>query len=270
MAVYAGEKADYLRQALESLAEQTLEADEIVVVRDGPLTAGLDEILNGSVLGERLKIVTLATNNGLAYALNHGLAQCSGEIVVRLDSDDKALPRRIELQVARFTSEPGLDILGGAAIEIDENGVEGFVWRRPLSDAAIRSALWTNPLIHPSVAFRRAAVAGLGGYDALRKRAEDHDLWVRAAASGLRFANLDEVLIQYRVDSHAADKLTWSAAWERFSVAERAVTVLALPFWLRVPPFIHLLKAAMPKPFRRSVSALLRQIDPRQHARPGK
>lgn len=267
MAVYAGEKPRYLREALQSIAEQSLQPDEVVVVKDGPLTSDLERVLNSGVLGSRLKVVALASNNGLASALNHGLSHCTGDIIVRLDSDDIAVRTRIELQARRFMDDPRTDILGGFAVEIDANGDHGILWRRPLSDDAIKRSLWTNPIIHPSVAFRRSPIESLGGYDIGRSRAEDHDLWVRAAAANMHFANLDAVLIFYRVDDEASNKLTWDAAWERFTVAERSVTVLRLPFWLRIPPLMHLVKAILPKRARKKMFGYIRTIDPRH--RPG-
>ena len=46
MATYHAERPEYLAQSLESLAAQTLPADEIVLVKDGPLTDGLEDLLS--------------------------------------------------------------------------------------------------------------------------------------------------------------------------------------------------------------------------------
>ena len=64
-------------------------------------------------------------------------------------------------------------------------------------EAMVREIFVESPLAHPSVTFRRAEILGLGGY---RDRGwpEDYDLWLRAAATGLRFAKVREVLLYWR------------------------------------------------------------------------
>ncbi len=46
MSLYSKEQPDYLRQCLESLSQQTLPADEIVVVYDGPVTNELTAVID--------------------------------------------------------------------------------------------------------------------------------------------------------------------------------------------------------------------------------
>jgi hypothetical protein len=72
-------------------------------------------------------------------------------------------------------------------------------WQNTLLDHdAIRRARFVeSPLVHPSVALRRGALAALGGY---RDSAgpEDYELWLRAFDAGLRFAKLAETLLEWR------------------------------------------------------------------------
>ena len=49
---------------------------------------------------------------GIAGALNRGLARCDAEVVVRMDADDVAHPRRIELQLAALDADPSLAAVG--------------------------------------------------------------------------------------------------------------------------------------------------------------
>ena len=45
MAVYQKEKAEYLKESIVSMISQTVPADEIVIVCDGPLTDALDQVI---------------------------------------------------------------------------------------------------------------------------------------------------------------------------------------------------------------------------------
>ncbi|WP_140152209.1 glycosyltransferase, partial [Vibrio parahaemolyticus] len=86
--LYHKEQPSYLEQCFESLEWQTLEANEIVVVHDGPLTDGLYAVLKKWENRLPLKQVVLEKNVGLGEALNKGLEACSHDLVARVDTDD--------------------------------------------------------------------------------------------------------------------------------------------------------------------------------------
>ena len=95
--VYAGDRPDFLRRAFDSVTiEQSLRPDEVVVVRDGPVDASiqrvLDDLARDSVVPVR--VVELPVNRGLSHALEAGLDACAHEIVARMDADDISLDRK--------------------------------------------------------------------------------------------------------------------------------------------------------------------------------
>src|SRR5690554_5001347 len=109
MSVYAKEQPDYFNQAFLSIwDQQTLKPDQIVLVKDGPLTAELDAEIQRwqEKLGKVLSVVELPENVGLGAALNEGLKACKYELVARMDTDDISLPARFEEQVAFMQTHP--------------------------------------------------------------------------------------------------------------------------------------------------------------------
>ena len=96
MSVYQRESPEFLRQSLDSLAAQTIQADEVVIVKDGPVGAEIAAVIDSH--SRKLPIVTLQLekNAGLGPALNAGLSRCAGDLVARMDSDDICLPDRFE------------------------------------------------------------------------------------------------------------------------------------------------------------------------------
>ena len=88
--VWAGEDADNLALSLDSLLDQTVLPDEIVLVKDGPLTPALDLVIDERVSRHPglFNIVSLEKNGGLGNALRTGLSACRNEYVARMDSDD--------------------------------------------------------------------------------------------------------------------------------------------------------------------------------------
>lgn len=203
--VYAGDRPDFLRRAFESATlEQTVRPDHVVVVRDGPvgpeLAAALDDLVASSTVPT--VVVPLERNVGLARALDAGLQHCPTEIVARVDADDVSLPRRFAVQVPMVAA--GADLVGSAIAEfVDDERELGLVRVPPLTAAQIsRQARFASPFNHPSVVYRRSAVAAAGGYREL-ERMEDYWLFARMIAAGARTANVAEPLVLYRVGAGA-------------------------------------------------------------------
>lgn len=208
MAVYAGDDMAHLRRAFDSsVAEQTRRPDEVVVVQDGPvpaaLSACLDELVGSSPVPAR--VVRLARNVGLGDALEAGLAACSHEVVARMDADDISLPERFALQLPDI--EAGADLVGCALLEIgeDEHDVVGRRVPPTSADVIARTARLHDPFNHPTVVYRRSAVAAAGGYQRLPLM-EDYWLFARMIAAGARSSNRPEPLVKYRVGAGAYDR----------------------------------------------------------------
>ena len=93
LSVYRKEQPAYLRQSLDSIFTQTLLPDEVVLVKDGPLTDALDEVAEDYCRKYPvIRVVPLSENQGLGRALNEGLKHCSYDLVTRMDTDDVAKP----------------------------------------------------------------------------------------------------------------------------------------------------------------------------------
>ena len=206
--VYRGDNAAFFRRAVSSVTlDQTLRPAELVVVVDGPvgpsLTAALDDLGAGRLSGGvPVRFVPLPENVGLARALEAGLAACSHEVVARADADDVSLPQRFERQIPLVAD--GLDLLGSAITEFEsDESLPGVTRTLPTAASEIAEmARFRDPFNHPSVVYRRSAVAAAGGYEHLDKM-EDYWLFARMVAAGARVANLAQPLVLYRVGAGA-------------------------------------------------------------------
>ena len=209
MPVYHRDSPDYLRRAFDSVTiEQTLPPDEVVIVRDGPVGSELADLIRtfASTSPMDVVLVELAQNVGLARALELGLERCTYEIVARMDADDVSRPERFEIQIPLVAS--GLDIVGSAIEEFATDdraaqGVRGVVRTPPLTaEDIVRSARFHSPFNHPTVVYRRSAVAAAGGYLDL-PLLEDYWLFVRMIQRGRRALNVPQPLVLYRVGAGA-------------------------------------------------------------------
>lgn len=202
MSVYKKENPIYLSESLESiLVNQNLKPDELVLVKDGPLTAELEKVITRyQGYFTNFKTVPLDTNVGLGLALREGLEHCSYELVARMDSDDIAKPNRFEEQLNYFQEHPEIDILGSAVTEIN-SGIDEVISEKkmPLSHESILTYMKRrNPFCHMTVVFKKSAVQKSGSYQSL-DLVEDYYLWVRMAAQGCRFANMEQSLVYARI-----------------------------------------------------------------------
>lgn len=232
MATYHGEQPEFLRQCLDSLAAQTRPADEIVLVKDGALTEALDAVLaEFSHLPIR---PTLYEGDGrLGGALAHGLTRCQHRIVARMDSDDIALPDRLEVQLAAFQSGKA-DLLSGHIDEFDEDPGNP-VSRRMVREAPSRWQIqMRNPINHMAVMLDRDAALAAGNYRPL-SGFEDWYLWLRMAATGARIRNMQRVLVLARTNAAFIERRSGQAyrAYEQAALARfRAEGLIGWPAYL--------------------------------------
>lgn len=213
MSLYKKEHPDYLRLALDSMINQTVKPDEIVLVEDGPLTDELYEVVKEYKENyfELLHIVVNKKNLGLGLALNVGLRFCRNEFVARMDTDDISKPDRCEKQLMRFEQKPKLSIVGSHIDEFvgDKSNVVSQRRVPTTSRAIYEYAKKRSAFNHPAVMYRKSAVLSEGGYADL-KRNQDVDLFGRMLFKGHKAENIDEALLWFRSsDELAARRKSW-------------------------------------------------------------
>ena len=205
MAVYAGDRPDFLRRAfVSSVQEQRRRPAEVVLVQDGPIPHDLARCLDQLAATSPVPVLRLELpdNLGLARALEAGLARCSHDVVARMDADDISLPDRFAVQLPEI--DAGADLVGTALLEIGDGEHDVVGLRVPPTDPEViaRTARLHDPFNHPTVVYRRSAVAAAGGYEHLPLM-EDYWLFAKMIASGARMVNRPEPLLMYRVGAGA-------------------------------------------------------------------
>jgi glycosyltransferase involved in cell wall biosynthesis len=198
---YQGDTPDELKQAIESLADQTVLPEELYIVKDGPLTNELESVLyeKTNEFPTTIRTHQIDENQGLGNALQIGVKNCSYDIVARMDADDISVPSRFERQLGFLSENPDIDIVGGYIEEFDSDPNNPIARREvPTTHRAIQQmARFRSPMNHGTVMFEREAVLDAGNYRAV-DRMEDYDLWIRMLLDGATFANIPEVLLKVR------------------------------------------------------------------------
>lgn len=204
MSVYVKEKPEFLRQSLESIINQTVCPNEIIMIEDGELTQELYAVLDyfSSLIGEKFKRFVNEKNLGLGPSLQKGIMLCSNELIARMDTDDISKPNRCEKQLSVFSNDPDVDVVGANIEEFAETP-DKIVSKRvvPSKHEDICEFLKKrNPFNHPSVMYKKQSVIKSGNYLDLYLY-EDYYLWVRMFLAGCKFANIDECLVSMRISN---------------------------------------------------------------------
>ncbi|MEQ8688370.1 MAG: glycosyltransferase [Imperialibacter sp.] len=199
ISVYAKESPTYFFQSLETVINQTVKPDEIVVVADGPLTKGLDQVIESFRALFPIKLVRLPQNVGLGSALAEGLLACSNEYVARVDSDDLCTQERFEIQIEELEKQHEISVVGGFLEEfIHVPGDTGVVKAVPLSSDRVRAySRNRNPMNHPSVMFRKSHILEVGSFQHM-PFFEDYYLWLRLLSRGYNLANIPKIFVNFR------------------------------------------------------------------------
>lgn len=213
MSLYKKENPEYLRLALDSMINQTVKPDEIVLVEDGPLTDELYEVVKEyeERYQDLFHIVSNKINMGLGSALNIGLKFCRNELIARMDTDDISKPERCEKQLKRFEAKPELAIISS---HIDEfiGDKENVISQRKVpitSEEIYNYAKKRSAFNHPATMYRKSAIMAEGGYSDL-KRNQDVDLFGRMIFKGYETENIDEALLWFRSsDELAVRRKSW-------------------------------------------------------------
>ncbi len=193
MPVYNG--MPYLRQAVQSLLDQTCREWRCVIVNDGS-TDGTADFLN-SLHDDRFVILE-QENAGISAAVNHGLQYCDTRYTARMDADDVSLPTRLAEQVAFLDAHPEVGLVGVQMAMMGSEGV-GASLRLPTEHDDIMHALMTgrHAMGHSCIMLRTDLLKQIGGYWSL-PMGEEYDMMMRLGEIA-RLASIDHVLHHYRV-----------------------------------------------------------------------
>ena len=200
--------------------------NEIVIVKDGPLTDELEATLNEYVAGAPAlyTIVPLETNRGLGLALAEGILHCKNEIVARMDTDDICRSDRFELQLAEFEKDPTLDICGSHISEFEDDPQKPVATRSvPVTDAEIKEyQKRRDGFNHMTVMYKKSKVIAAGNYQSCMLM-EDTYLWVRMILAGAVCKNVDDCLVYARIGKDMYERRGGFAYYKKYKQGRKKV-----------------------------------------------
>ena len=204
MSVYYKDNPQWLKEAVDSVMNNTIKPNEILIGIDGQIPQELEEKLQ-QLCNEygQIKLAYFKENRGRGALLHDTLPMTNYPLVAIMDSDDICYSDRFEKQLSVFKQEKDLDILGAFIEEFDEDTKKIVSVRKvPLEEDDIKKYIKTrNPINQVTVMFKKECILKIGGYPSNMRVGEDYLLWVRAIVNNLKLKNLSDVLVKVRINS---------------------------------------------------------------------
>ncbi len=190
--------AAFISEAIDSVLNQTVSADEIIVVDDGSTDDTFDVLARYRQRGQITYV--RQPNQGPSAARNRGIQESSGNLVAFLDADDTWLSEKLELQLAWLEDHLDASMVSGQMIWWHvEGGSRRVVRFEPLSPTRLRRELVIrNVAGNPSMALiRRNAIDKVGIFDTALRWGEDWEFFFRLSRVG-ELGFVTEPVIVYR------------------------------------------------------------------------
>lgn len=198
--------ARYLPFALESVAAQTFDDWQILLIDDGS-TDDTAEVAAPFVsrFGSRIQYIKVE-NGGVSAARNIAIRRSTAEFLALLDADDVWLANRLEDSLKAFIGRPKVGLAYGLVTGMDPDGgiMATFEGNPEHAQGHIAPYIYMRKveLPSPTITLRKTCIDAVGAFDETLRVTEDRDLWLRIA---LRYevAFVPKVLAYYRVSPNS-------------------------------------------------------------------
>lgn len=260
MSAYNAEK--YLKDAIDSILNQTYHNFEFIIINDGSKDKTLSII--ESYTDERIKVIS-HNNIGLTKSLNVGLKNAKGKYIARIDADDISTPNRISLQVNYLEEQPEIALLGSNYCMYDKKNKSIEYVAIPTSNNKLKKflAIRGTPFRHSSVMFRREIANELGGYNEKFRHAQDYEFWIRFAEKHPVSSIPVYLCISRRnvEGSIVSTRSLFKTAKLTFQLKRQAFIKLNQPLYLLLPFLFFSIASIIPKSIiRRDLFKTVRRI----------
>jgi glycosyltransferase involved in cell wall biosynthesis len=185
---------NHLKDAVESILNQSYKDFEFLILNDSPENIKLDEIIR-SYKDDRIIYLKNEKNLGITSSRNKLIDLAKGQYLAVMDHDDISLPERFEKQVAYLDQNLEVGVIGCSVLIIPKRKI----YEQPMEDKVIKLMLMAGCAVtHPASMIRkRILIENDIRYEQQFSPAEDYALWCRLI-SHTNFHNLPEILFQYR------------------------------------------------------------------------
>lgn len=192
-------RAEFLRSAIRSVLDQSVQDFEIVIVDDGSKD-NTEEIVR-SFNDKRIKYIHHETNKGAAGSRNTGLMHSNGEYIAFLDDDDEWLPEKLKMGVDLLeNSPPKIGGVYSGFFKVDRTNGRVLVQITPTKRGDIFHDMFIENWVGTSsiVLLRKGCFEKVGLFDEGIVFGEDYDMWIRISKE-FHFEYIKTPLVRYYI-----------------------------------------------------------------------
>lgn len=200
---------DHLEAAMRSILDQTYRNLEVIAINDCSKDRTSEILHQMATEDSRITVVDNEENLRLIKTLNKGIKLCNGEYIARMDSDDIALPQRIEKEVIFLEENKDHDIVSSLFLAFPtDNPSKKDLHLNPLLHRELKAyMLFKSGICHPAAMIRKRIFTELEfEFEMEYLHVEDYALWSKAIHK-TKIANIGEPLLLYRVHANQVSSL---------------------------------------------------------------
>ncbi len=227
MSVYNTNDYNMLKQAIDSILDQTYKNFEFIICDDGSDDSTYNYLIEFAKKDKRIIIIQNKDNLTLGPALNHCLAVARYQYIARMDADDIALPNRLEVQLEYL--EKNRDVaLVGTNVKLINNNNEVIGSRKYPTFLERKDFIKNCAICHPTIMMRKDVLERMRGYSKKKKhiRVEDYELFLRMITKDYKMVNLEEELFLYRQNSHNCKQSKYKYCINEYKLREEYIPKL--------------------------------------------
>lgn len=254
MGIYTSENKDIVREAIQSIKDQSFTDWEFIICDDGSPDDTWDFLNNEYGDDSRFVLIRNEKNGGLRVALNSCLSVAKADYVVRQDADDYSKNDRLKILYDYVCAHPDVDVVGTAMVSFDETGEFGVVHPRK-ENPEKKDFLQGSVVAHASTIMKKSSIDAVNGYRVSWEttRCEDTDLYMRMCANGAKFHNIDVGLYYIRQDRAAYARKKYINRIKEAVVKFKGFRQLKMPFWAYIYVLRPLIVGLIPQQLLRII-----------------
>lgn len=239
MSVYNADK--YLPIAIDSIINQTYTDFEFLIIDDCSTDNSSNIIKDYLQKDDRIKFFPNQVNLGLTKNLNKLILLAKGEYIARMDADDISHKLRFEKQTYFLDNNPEISVVGGSIQEFDEKSTNLGIRRYPRNtEEVLKCIAKASPFAHPTVMFRKNVFDNGLTYSERFTTSQDIDLWFKLLKNNYMVANIDVVVLYYRVSKEFYARRSKTKAINEFKIYWNGIISLQGITWKLIYPIMRL------------------------------
>jgi glycosyltransferase involved in cell wall biosynthesis len=171
------QRAEYIRDTVDSLLAQAYDNFEVVIINDGSPDPRVREIFN-SYTDPRLSVVHQG-NTGFTVAIKKAISLKASEYFCVIGSGDRVTPDKLAIQVEYLETHPQVGAVGSGHVLVSAKNKRRISYHKPMLRLQPNVLRRKVPFTHGTIMYRRSKYDEAGGYDPFFRVAQDRDLYWR-------------------------------------------------------------------------------------------